>query len=128
MKPIGQPADTIDKDACSTCEPDTVEDATGILSALLTSSCFWIPAVAALAGFSAVCAGVMMIQYHTPLALLALGLLGLSWVLFLRKRIQGAKTWNSGYIHWVILIVSSVVVLLYSVIGWLFPSVFLYLQ
>ncbi len=123
-----QQTDLVGAESCSTCEPDAVEGATGILSALLASSCCWIPAVAALAGFSAVSVGVVMMDYHTPLALLALALLGLSWWLFLRKRIRGDLPWNSGYIHWGILLVSSAVVLLYSIIGWLFPSVFIYLM
>lgn len=123
-----QQAETLDGETCSTCEPDTVEDITGILSALLASSCCWIPAVAALAGFSAVGVGVVMMNYHTPLALTALGLLGLSWYLFLRKRWTGAVRWNSGIVHWIILVGSSGVVLLYSVIGWLFPAVFMYLM
>jgi len=125
---MAQQTDPINQDACSSCEPDTVEDATGILSALLASSCCWLPALAALAGFSAVGVGVVMMKYHTPLALASLGLLGLSWWLFLRKRFNGAVPWNSGYVHWIILIGSTVVVLLYSIIGWLFPSVFIYLM
>ncbi|MFB6345854.1 MAG: hypothetical protein ABEK50_08805 [bacterium] len=125
---MAQQTETVDKESCSTCEPDAVEDATGILSALLASSCCWIPAFAALAGFSAVGAGVVMMKYHTPLALVALCLLGVSWWLFLRKRWNGAVPWNSGYAHWIILSASSVVVLLYSIIGWLFPSVFIYLM
>ena len=125
---MAQSANTIDRETCSSCEPDSVEGATSILSALLASSCCWLPAVAAMAGFSAVSVGVIMLDYHTPLVLLALGLLGLSWYLFLRKRMSELLPWNSGYIHWTILVASSVVVLLYSIIGWLFPSVFIYLM
>lgn len=125
---MSQKTDAISEEPCSTCEPDSVEGATGILSAMLASSCCWLPAVAALVGFSAVSVGVVMMQYHTPLALLALGLLGVSWYLFLRKRWNGPVPWNSGYIHWTILFSSTVVVLLYSIIGWLFPSVFIYVM
>lgn len=120
-------AESAASEACPDCEPDLVEDATGILAALLASSCCWLPVVAALAGFSAVGVGVVMMQYHTPLALLGLGLLGVSWYFFLRKRWNGAVPWNRGYVHWIVLSGSSVVVLLYSVIRWLFPSVFIYL-
>lgn len=119
--------EAFEADACPTCEPDAVDDATGILSALLASSCCWLPPLAALAGFSAVSVGVTMMQFHTPLALLALGLVGVSWYLFLRKRVRGVLPWNSGYVHWMVLTGSSIVVLLYSVIGWLYPSVFIYL-
>jgi len=45
------------------------------------------------------------------LALLAIGMLGLSWYLFVRKRIKEIKSWNSGYVHWAILFVSCGVVL-----------------
>lgn len=118
--------ESIEAHACTTCEPDAVEGATGILSALVASSCCWLPALAALAGFSAVGVGVAMMHYHTPLAVLGLALLGIACFFFLRKRFQGSLPWNSGYVHWFILIASSVVVLLYSVVGWLFPSVFVY--
>lgn len=125
---MDQRTERLTGDDCSSCEPDTVEGATGILSALLASSCCWLPAIAALAGFSAVGVGVVMMKYHMPLALLALGLLGISWYLFLRKRWNGVLLWNSGYLHWIVLSGSTVVVLLYSIIGWLFPSVFIYLM
>lgn len=119
--------DSVEGETGAGSESDSLGGAGGILAALLASSCCWLPAAAALAGFSAAAVGVTMMQYHTPLALLALGLLGVSWYYFLRKRIVGVLPWNSGYANGMILTGSSIVVLLYTVIGWLYPSVFSYL-
>jgi hypothetical protein len=112
---------------CETCTPDYADGTTGVLSALVASSCCWLPAVAAIFGFSAVAVGQTMMAYHTPLAVLGLVAIGVAWWFFLSKRIDGTVAWSSGIVTWLVLLGSTTVVLLYSVIGWLFPSVFIYL-
>lgn len=115
---------------CETCSPTEglKEGTTGVVSALMASSCCWIPAVAALLGFSAAGAGSAMMDYHTPMAVLAVGLIGVAWYLFLRRRIAGGVAWRAGAMTWGILVISTTVVLLYSVVGWIFPSVLVVLM
>ncbi len=114
-------------EGCEFRTPDYADGTTGFLSAQVASNCCWIPAVAAIFGFFDVSVGQTMTAYHTSLALLVLTATGIAWWFFLSKRIGVAVAWSSEVFTWLVPMGSPTMVWLYSVTGWMFPSVYGYL-